>query len=298
VVRLQGDLSGERREVSGLAGAPIRAITLDFGNTLVPVTAAGLRAVVDATADRVAGPFRVDRGAFLAAWQEERDRQFREDVPQFREADMTIRFARVLARLRGFAAPAPGATWDDTAAAARSAAAEIAFGVEAYARAFVDGLPPDPLVEPLLARLAARFPLAILSNWPLAVSIERYVEAAGWAPHLSALVVSQRVGTIKPDLRIFRAAEAALRDVARAHGEEPPLPGEILHVGDDWAADVVGAAGAGWQAAWLRSRPGDSPLPGSAPDDSVVPALVLDRFDDLKGVLDPARRPWEDCIRL
>jgi FMN phosphatase YigB (HAD superfamily) len=297
VVRIPGHLPRERREMSDRGGAlrsggpaggdAIRAITLDFGNTLVPVSAAGLRAVVDAMADQVVGPFGVDRAFFLAAWREERDRQFREDVPQFREADMAVRFARVLARLRGCRVPgaAPSATWDDRAAAAHSTAEEIAFGVDVYASAFLAGLPPDPAIEPLLARLAARFRLAILSNWPIAVSIDRYVEAARWAPSLDAVVVSQRVGTIKPDVRIFRAAEAAFAEAACGRGDEPPPRGEILHVGDDWAADVVGATAAGWQAAWLRSRPDDSPLPGSVPDASAEPRFILDHLAELERVV-------------
>ena len=46
----------------------------------------------------------------------------------------------------------------------------------------------------------------------------------------------QRVGTIKPHPAIFAAAREALGS---------PPPGAILHVGDDWAADVVGAKRAG-----------------------------------------------------
>jgi putative hydrolase of the HAD superfamily len=89
-------------------------------------------------------------------------------------------------------------------------------------------------------------------------------------------VVSQRVGTIKPHPAIFAAARAAL-------GE--PRPGEILHVGDDWAADVVGAKAAGWRAAYLHDRPGDSPLPGSERDGTVEPDLELARLADLEDAL-------------
>ena len=49
------------------------------------------------------GPFELD--AFLAIWAEERARQFREEVPQFREVDLADRFVRVLARLRGMPPP-------------------------------------------------------------------------------------------------------------------------------------------------------------------------------------------------
>ena len=251
----------------------IRAVTLDFGNTLVPVPAAGLRRVVARTAGVMAarlGPF--DAEEVLLTWGEERERQFREDVPQFREVDLAERVIRILARLRGMAPPAPDVRWDDAAARRFSTPDEVAWAVEVYSEGFVAALPPAPAAGALLERLADHYRLAVLSNWPLAATIDRYVEAAGWAPHLAAVVVSQRVGTIKPHPAIFTAARAALGDLDAA---------EILHVGDDWAADVVGAKRAGWSAAWLTSRPEDSPLPGSARDDSVVADLVIESLDQL-----------------
>jgi FMN phosphatase YigB (HAD superfamily) len=145
-----------------------------------------------------------------------------------------------------------------------------------------------------LRRLHGRgFALAILSNWPLAVTVDRFAEAQGWTAFLDAIVVSQRVGTIKPHPSIFRAAEAAL-GIQPAAGERTP----ILHVGDDWAADVVGAAGAGWHTAYLQNRQADSPLPSSEPGDGVGNAeaveadLVIDELSDLddRVALDTSRR--------
>ena len=255
----------------------ISAITLDFGNTLVPVPAAGLRGVVAVTARQMAlrlGPF--DEGAVLGAWSEERERQFREEVPLFREVDLSQRIARVLARLRGMAAPPAGIHWDDAAAAALSEPDEIAWALETYSRAFVDALPAVPGTGALIARLAREHRVAILSNWPLAATIDRYVEAAGWAPHLAAVVVSQRVGSIKPHPAIFAATREALGS---------PDPAAILHVGDDWAADVLGAKHAGWLAAYLTGRPADSPLPGSVRSDDVEPDLELGEIGELDGRL-------------
>jgi FMN phosphatase YigB (HAD superfamily) len=255
------------------------AITFDFGNTLVPVDRAGLARVVERTADAMverAGPFTAT--AFLDAWAEERARQFREEVPRFREVDMAQRLVRVLARLRGMAPPSPDETWDDAAAASLSDPDEISFGLERYSDAFVAAMPPPVAVGPLLAALSRSHRLGILSNWPLARTIDRYVEAAGWAPSLTAVVVSQRVGAIKPHPAIFRAAEAAL-DIGRDDRAG------ILHVGDDWAADVVGASSAGWRAAYLRRRPEDSPLPSSERDGSERAAVELDALDDLVGLL-------------
>ena len=129
------------------------------------------------------------------------------------------------------------------------------------------------------------FVLGILSNWPLGLIIDRFAEAQGWTRYLRAIVVSQRVGTIKPHVSIFRAAETAL-GVNAGQG--------ILHVGDDWAADVVGARLAGWRAAYLRDRQADSPLPRSRPSDgandgpTVVADLEIDELAELDTLVEVA----------
>ncbi|HET9853363.1 MAG TPA: HAD family hydrolase [Candidatus Limnocylindrales bacterium] len=291
----------------------VAAITIDFGNTLVQVDRAGLRDVVEQTADAIGLRDIVgDRAAFLAAWAEERERQFREEVPEFREVDIGQRAVRVLARLRGAVPPAPEARWDDLDTASRVAPEEVDAVVGAYSAAFIEGMRPVPDATATLQRLAGDgFVLAILSNWPLAVTIDRFAAAHGWLPFLRAIVVSQRVGTIKPHPSIFRAAEADLGFVAAGDGfgaaegatgaPRPPTDRvPILHVGDDWAADVVGAVRAGWYAAYLRDRQADTPLPTSEPgdgvagDDDVAADLVLDELGDLadRVELDAAAAAW------
>ena len=111
--------------------------------------------------------------------------------------------------------------------------------------------------------------------------LDRYLEAAGWRHSFRAVVISQRIGAVKPAVEMFRAAEKALA----VDGSD------ILHVGDDWLADIVGAKRAGWRAAYLSGRQVDSPLPGSMPDDSVVADLVLDRLVDLEAALADSQRP-------
>jgi FMN phosphatase YigB (HAD superfamily) len=269
--------------------AGIGTITFDFGNTLVPVSRSGLRRVVEDTADAMCGRWPdLERTAFLAAWAEERARQFREDVPRFREVDLAERLIRVLARLRGMDPPPDEVPWDQERAAERSDAADVAWGVERYSRAFVDGLPETPGVTQLLARLADERDVAILSNWPLAATIDRYAEAHGWLQYLSAIVVSQRVGTIKPRPEIFEAARSALGD---------PEPGTILHVGDDWAADVVGASGAGWRTAWLVTRIEESELPSSERDGSLEPDLTLASLGELVTRLGEPLPPSRSVMR-
>ena len=262
----------------------IDAITFDFGNTLVPVGRAQLHRVVELTADAiVAADPSIDQAALLSAWTEERERQFVDNVPQFREVDIAERLIRVFARLRGMTAPAAGIGWDQVAAAGLSEAAEINGALAAYSDAFLAGMPPVPGVDGLLARLAATGrTLAILSNWPLAMTIDRYAERFGWSTSLRAIVVSERVGMIKPHPAIFGAARSALGD---------PAAGRILHVGDDWAADVAGAAAVGWRTAWVSERPRDTPLPTSVPNETDFADLVLSSVLDLERHLDDPAIP-------
>jgi len=258
---------------SGVPLTGVRAITFDFGNTLVRVTRDALHAITARTAAEVSAALALgDPEAFQATWAEERERQFREEVPAFREVDLHQRAVRILARLRGMPAPPPDERWDDTAAAALVANDEIDAIVETYSRAFVEAMPAVTGAGDVLAGLAGRgFQVAILSNWPLAITIDRYVAAAGWTRHLAGVFVSQRIGTIKPHPAIFAFAADALGRT----------PGELLHVGDDWAADVVGARAAGWRVAYLRDQQADTPLPTSERTSDDTPDIELDRLADI-----------------
>jgi len=263
----------------GVAPRPlaVAGITFDFGNTLVPVRRPDTRRMVVVAAEAMAERSRItDAAAFLEAWSEEAARQFRQEVPEFREVDLGERLARVLARLRGMAPPRGDDRWDDAAARRLVDPAEIAEGLEAYTVAFVAGMPPIEGVGAVLERLAARgFVLGILSNWPLATILDRYVAAQGWDAYLRAIVVSQRVGTIKPHPAIFAAASEAMG----------LPPAALLHVGDDWEADVAGGRAAGWHVAYLRDRQGDSPLPSSAPGGEVQADLVVDGLEEVEAAV-------------
>jgi FMN phosphatase YigB (HAD superfamily) len=269
----------ERREM--IDG--IEAITFDFGNTLVPFPAGPMASVVDLTAARAAGLVGCTPEEFARAWGEERLRQFAEDVPEGREADMDVRVRRVLARLRGRPEPSPVERWDDAALLSYSDPAEVEAILDTYAAVFVHTTPVPPGVGSMFERLADCRRLAVLSNWPLARAVDRFVESAGWRPHLSAVVVSQRVGFIKPRPEIF---EAAAHELGLVSGPS------ILHVGDDPGADILGAQGVGWKAVWVRVKPEDSPLPTAPPAPTARPDLTIDSVLDLEAALGlPGYRP-------
>jgi FMN phosphatase YigB (HAD superfamily) len=90
------------------------------------------------------------------------------------------------------------------------------------------------------------------------------------------VVVSQRVGVIKPRAAIF---ESAARELAVASGPA------ILHVGDDPGADVVGAQALGWRTALVKLKPEDSTLPVAPPAVDAVPDLEIDTVLDLEAAL-------------
>jgi putative hydrolase of the HAD superfamily len=97
-----------------------------------------------------------------------------------------------------------------------------------------------PGVPEALARLReAGFRLVVVSNAD--GTVEEGLTRAGLRPHLHAVVDSHVVGFEKPDSRIF----------AHALSLFDSDPARTLHVGDMYAADVVGARSAGVHALLL-----------------------------------------------
>lgn len=97
-----------------------------------------------------------------------------------------------------------------------------------------------PEVRPVLAQLAARCELGIISNFDR--RLRAVLRDLGLAPLFRHVVISSEVGADKPDPWIFQEA-------LRLAGAEPH---EALHVGDEPAADWEGAERAGLQVFRLR----------------------------------------------
>ncbi len=91
---------------------------------------------------------------------------------------------------------------------------------------------------PAIQTLAKLYALVSLSNG------NAQLDSVGLSTYFKASVSATCFGVAKPDGRIFHEA-ARLAGVA---------PHEVLHVGDDAAADVVGAIDAGMQAVWLNRQ--------------------------------------------
>jgi HAD superfamily hydrolase (TIGR01549 family) len=112
-------------------------------------------------------------------------------------------------------------------------------------------------VRPALLRLRARYRLFALSNG------NADLQRCGIADLFAGHVTASAAGAAKPDARIF----AHLVDMA---GVEPH---QVLHIGDDPLADVVGATQAGMQAVWLNRDARQWPQ-GFAPPPRTIATLA------------------------
>lgn len=220
---------------------PIRAITLDLDDTVWPVASAIARAEAALEA------FLAERAPRAARrWPAEARRELRQRLDRERPHlahDMTAQRRWMLERMLAEAD-------EDTALA------EAAYQAYFAARCQVDHY-PDSL--PALERLAARVPLAAVSNG------NACLRTIGIDHLFSFQLGAGEFGVPKPGAGIFLAACERLG----------LPPGQVLHVGDDPTCDVAGAQGAGLHSCWIQ-RPGafhDRLPAGAPPPDLHLPSL-------------------------
>ena len=110
---------------------------------------------------------------------------------------------------------------------------------------------------------AAGIRLAVISNWGWAAP--ELLHTLELARHFEALVISDRVGYLKPSAGIFRHA-LELLDVTAA---------DAIHVGDSVPADIEGARGVGMRAVLMERTA-----------TRVAPYLAVPRVTDLWQLVD------------
>lgn len=103
---------------------------------------------------------------------------------------------------------------------------------------------PDPNARETLIGLRERgYQTALLTNWDKRV--RRVVEETGFSDYFDHLFISSEIGAEKPDAAIFTHSATAL-------GLQPS---QILHVGDSYQHDIIGALSAGWRAVRILEEP-------------------------------------------
>lgn len=244
---------------------PVRAITLDLDDTIWPIAPVMLRAeaVLDqwlrTHAPRTAALYPIDAVRAL------RDR-IAGERPDLAHDYTTQRRLTLQHMLRE--------SGDDLALA------EPAFDAFFAARCEVEHYADS---EAALARLAARVPLAALSNG------NADLKRIGLMPLFRFQLGAREHGRAKPDASIFHAA------CARLEFE----PAQVLHVGDDIEMDVVGGRGAGLRTCWInreaRQWPDQHPRPDLEFSTLTELADWLDRTSLDRAVVDGASRTDITC---
>ena len=140
--------------------------------------------------------------------------------------------------------------------------------VETFFAEFLTHVVPEPETEALLDALAgAGIPFGVITNG--SARQWRKIEALGLDKRTGCVFVSETYGVKKPDPAIFHAAADCLG----------LPPAQILFVGDNPIADILGAHAAGMSAAWLhRGQVWPAEL-----DDR--PELVISALSDLLPIL-------------
>ena len=204
---------------------PITALTFDFADTLFPHRPREIETILQAVAAYLKSelpPFAFSE--FYTVYLEIRDKQFRENRADLRENDFEGRLRQTIARI----APARDMSRDE----------EWVQGcVNAYADAFFRAMVMPPYLPALFARLSQKYKIAVISNYPVSEPIIRTLTRDGLMSYLAGVVVSADLGVIKPHPRLFEAALEVLGN---------PAPETVLHIGDDWDADILGAGRLGF----------------------------------------------------
>jgi len=139
-----------------------------------------------------------------------------------------------------------------------------------YREAYVAARRPIDGALEVLAALRPRVRIGIVSN-NLLEEQQGKIRFCGFESYVDALVVSEAVGTAKPDPAIFAHALDALGSG----------PDDAVMIGDSWAADVEGARAAGIRPIWFnraRRRAPEAAAPAQeifalAPVDAVLRAI-------------------------
>jgi len=153
----------------------------------------------------------------------------------------------------------------------------ISAGVEAYFSTFRGRCSLIPGTIETLKALKASYRLGLLSNFTHPPAIREIITALGLVPHFDTLLISGELGYRKPHPLVFTQLTQEL-------GVERD---QILYVGDDPEADIMGAKQAGIRPVWCthvrdNNLPSAQGIAGLSVQD---PGEEVARISDWPGLL-------------
>jgi putative hydrolase of the HAD superfamily len=122
--------------------------------------------------------------------------------------------------------------------------ARVGQAVDAYFEPFVQSCRLIPGTYDMLASLAGRYRLGLVSNFTHPPAVEKILARVGLERFFDEIIISGRLGVRKPHPAIFSELTRLLVLAAD----------EIVFVGDELQADVIGAQKAGMCAVWMTYR--------------------------------------------
>jgi putative hydrolase of the HAD superfamily len=161
--------------------------------------------------------------------------------------------------------------------------------VDAYFDPFIRSCQLIPGTHEMLASLEGRYRLALVSNFTHPPAVAQILTRVGIEHFFDAILISGHLGIRKPHPSVF--AEL-MRRLGLA-------PAEIMFIGDELQADVIGARKAGMHTVWMTYRQGlERPSPlgqflGISEDvASVQPDYVVANWSEFLATLtrEPSRR--------
>lgn len=213
------------------------AIAFDFGNTLCPwdeeqywqVT----RTALSHMCTHMPGK---DMDSILEVFSRVRNEDSSVNLPQSLENDLPGIYQRTASEVCG----------------RPLSSAELSDLVDTHVKAFVGVCEPPAGLQEFLGRLSKKYRLALVSNYPLSDAIRLSLAKFGVDKFFNPTIVSGDLGIIKPHRMIF---DKLLADLNLP-------PDQVLFVGDDWVADVVGASASGMHSIQIANHHGSNKLEG------------------------------------
>ena len=153
----------------------------------------------------------------------------------------------------------------------------IADAVEAYFTAFYDYSRLIPGTEEMLNKVRTTYLLGMLTNFTHGPAARKIIGQLGLTPLFDVILISGEIGFRKPNPLVFQ-------NLCRHLGV---LETQILHVGDDPEADILGALNAGIQPVWVvhgDGAPFHDPIPRE-PDLPIGDVPTISSWQELLAIL-------------
>jgi putative hydrolase of the HAD superfamily len=208
----------------------VKGIGFDLFGTLVLQERFSFEHCIDALYSSLqASGFAFDKDTFVTTYRQVNRRFMEQTTVDGRETHNRLWVAAALQAL-GYAVD-PGD-------------ARVEHAVEAYFQPFVQSCQLIPGTDDMLASLAGRYRLGLVSNFTHPPAVEQILAHVRLERFFDEIIISGRLGVRKPHPAIFSELTRLLVLAAE----------EIVFVGDELQADIIGAQKAGMRAVWMTYR--------------------------------------------